>query len=173
MSSITNPSPVATSSSASREPRAARRGGFARIGLATVIAAVLANTVVYFIGSALVGYDQRFLPLANVSGAIVFTLPAAIVAVLLYAALLRFARKPARTFTIIAAVVFIATANPGLHLHSLSAGRNGRADRRPCPDARHRRVRDRRDADDSHAPAGLIGAREVSRCDHSDEFDRW
>ena len=112
MSSITNPSPVATSSSASREPRAARRGGFARIGLATVIAAVLANTVVYFIGSALVGYDQRFLPLANVSGAIVFTLPAAIVAVLLYAALLRFARKPARTFTIIAAVVFIATAVP-------------------------------------------------------------
>lgn len=112
MSSITETSPIAAPSSAAREPRAASRGRFARIGLATVIAAVAANTLIYVIGSALVTYDSRFLPLANVSGEIVFTLPAAIGAVLLYAALLRFSRNPARTFTIIAAVVFVVATIP-------------------------------------------------------------
>jgi FlaA1/EpsC-like NDP-sugar epimerase len=109
-------SSIATSSSvvspAHGESCATGRGRFARVGLATVAAATLANTLVYFAGGALVAYDPRFLPLANVSGAIVFTLPAAIVAVLVYAALLRFARKPARTFTIIAAAVFVVTVIP-------------------------------------------------------------
>lgn len=112
MSSIATSSSVAMSSSASREARAASRGRFARIGLATMVTAVAANTLVYFIGGAFVPYDPRFLPLANVSGEIVFTLPAGIVAVLLYAALLRFARKPARTFTIIAAVVLVVATIP-------------------------------------------------------------
>jgi len=105
-------SSVAMSSSASREARVASRGRFARVGLAAVVAAVAANTLVYVIGGAFVPYDPRFLPLANVSGEIVFTLPAAVVAVLLYAALRRFARRPARTFTIIAAAVFVVTLIP-------------------------------------------------------------
>jgi hypothetical protein len=112
MSSITETSPIAASSSAMWESRAAGRGHVARVGLATTVAAVAANTLVYFIGSALVAYDARFLPLANVSGEIVFTLPAAIGAVLLYAALLRSARNPARTFAIIAAVVFVVATIP-------------------------------------------------------------
>jgi hypothetical protein len=105
-------SSIAISSSPVRTARAAGRGRVARVGLATTVAAVAANTLVYFIGGALVAYDPQFLPLANVSGAIVFTLPAAIVAALIYAALLRFARRPARTFTIIAAVVFVVTLLP-------------------------------------------------------------
>ncbi len=114
MSSIASSSPVVTPLPASRAPRAVGRGRFARVGLATVVAATLANALVYFIGGALVPYDPRFLPLANVSGAIVFTLPAALVAALLYAVLLRFARRPARTFAIIAAIVFVATLIPDL-----------------------------------------------------------
>jgi hypothetical protein len=112
MSSITETSPLAASSSAMWESRAVGRGRVARIGLATVMAAVAANTLVYLVGSALVPYDARFLPLAGVSGEIVFTLPAAIGAVLLYAALLRFAANPARVFAIIAAVVFVVTLIP-------------------------------------------------------------
>jgi len=112
MSSIATSSSIVTSSSASRETRATSRGRFARVGLATVVAATLANVLVYFIGGAFVPYDPRFLPLANVSGEIVFTLPAGIIVVLLYAALLRFARKPARTFTIIAAVVLVVATIP-------------------------------------------------------------
>ena len=86
-------------------------GGIA-LGLATVAASVAANAVVYYLGRAFVSYDPQFLPLANVSGAIVFTLPAAIVAALIYAALLRFARRPVRTFTIISIIVFAVTAIP-------------------------------------------------------------
>jgi hypothetical protein len=105
-------SSIAITSSPVRTSRATGWGRVARVGLATTVAAVAANTLVYFIGGALVAYDPQFLPLANVSGAIVFTLPAAIVAALIYAALLRFARRPARTFTIIAAVVFVVTLLP-------------------------------------------------------------
>jgi hypothetical protein len=112
MSAITASASHRASSSASRQTRTASRGRFARLGLATVVAATAANTLVYFIGGALVPYDPRFLPLAGVSGAISFTLPAAIVAVLLYATLLRCARTPDRTFTIIAAIVFAVTLIP-------------------------------------------------------------
>ena len=112
MSSIATSSPVATSSSIQQQSRPASRGRFARVGLATVVAATTANTLVYLIGGAFVPYDPRFLPLANVSGEIVFTLPAAIGALLLYALLLRFARKPARTFTILSAAVFVVATIP-------------------------------------------------------------
>lgn len=112
MSSIATSSPVTISSSAPHQSRAASRGRFARVGLATVAAATLANVLVYYLGGALVPYDPQFLPLTDVSGAIVFTLPAAIVAVLVYAALLRFARRPVRTFAIISTVAFVVTAIP-------------------------------------------------------------
>jgi hypothetical protein len=50
--------------------------------------------------------------LANVSGTIVMTLTAAVVAVLLYTALRRFTRTPARIFKATAAVVFVVTLVP-------------------------------------------------------------
>jgi len=112
MSSIATSSSAVTSSSAAREARATNRGRFARVGLAAVVAATLANVLVYYVGGALVAYDARFLPLVGVIGSISFTLPAAVVAVLLYAALRRFARRPARTFAIIAAAVFVVTLIP-------------------------------------------------------------
>jgi apolipoprotein N-acyltransferase len=110
MSSIATSSSIV--SSARRESRANNWGRFARVGLATVVAATAANALVYAVGGALVTYDPQFLPLAGVGGAISFTLPAAIIAVLLYAALLHRARRPTRTFAIIAAVVFVVTLIP-------------------------------------------------------------
>jgi hypothetical protein len=91
------------------------RGGWGRValvGLGTVIAAVLANLVVYYIGAAIVGYNPDFVVLATNGGTIFFTVIPAIVAVLLYAILLRFTRRPARIFSIIAAVVFVVTLIP-------------------------------------------------------------
>jgi steroid 5-alpha reductase family enzyme len=85
---------------------------FALLGLGTAVVAVAANTLFYFVGSAVVDYDPEFLPLANVSGAIIFTVVPAIVAPLLYAGLLRFTRHPARIFTIMSAIVFVVTAIP-------------------------------------------------------------
>jgi hypothetical protein len=111
-------SSVALSSSASSpEPMASRAfswGRFASVGLGTVVAAVLANLVVYLIGSVVVGYDPQFVVLANASGTILFTVVPAIVAVLLYAALMRFTSNPARIFTNIAVVVLIVSWIPDL-----------------------------------------------------------
>lgn len=113
MSSIATSS-IVRSSSVSRASRAVNWGRFTRRGLATVAASVLANVLVYFIGSALTPYDPQFLPLADVSGAIIFTLTFAIGAVLVYAPVLRFTRNPALIYTVIAAVVFVVTLIPDL-----------------------------------------------------------
>ncbi len=93
------------------EPRV-RWGAYARRGLATVAAAVLANTLFYYLGAALVGYDPDFIVLSNASGAAIFTAVPAIGAVLLYAGLLRFTPRPALIFSVIAAVTFVVTLIP-------------------------------------------------------------
>ena len=66
--SIDQSSSAAQSRSAA-EPRRFSWGGYARRGLATVVAAVLANSLFYYLGSALVTYDPEFIVLGNVSGA--------------------------------------------------------------------------------------------------------
>src|SRR3954469_3277500 len=106
-----------SSSSFETEPGASRavsRGRFALIGFATVAAAVIANLLVYLLGSVVVGYDPQFIVLANASGTILFTVVPAIVAVLVYAALMRFTSNPARIFTTIAVVVLIVSLIPDL-----------------------------------------------------------
>ena len=105
-------SSIAISSSVPMASRATGRARFALVGLATIVAAVAANVLVWAIGSAVVGYDLRFLPLAGPGGAIIFTVVPAVVAVLLYAVLLRFAGNPARVFTILAAVVLVLSVIP-------------------------------------------------------------
>jgi hypothetical protein len=87
-------------------------GRYALGGLGTVIAAALANTLFYYLGSALVAYDPEFIILSNPSGAAIFTVVPAIVAVLLYAGLVRFTRHPAAIFTVISAIVFVVTLIP-------------------------------------------------------------
>ena len=102
------------SSSAPEGSRPVSRGRFALIGLGTVAAAVIANLLVYALGSAVVGYDPQFVVLANAIGTILFTVVPAIVAVLLYAALVRFTSNPARIFTNIAVVVLVLSLIPDL-----------------------------------------------------------
>src|ERR671912_416097 len=103
-----------SSSPAPAESRSVSRGRFALVGLGTVAAAVIANLLVYLLGSVVVGYDPQFVVLANASGTILFTVVPAIVAVLLYAILLRFSSNPARIFTNIAVVVLIISLIPDL-----------------------------------------------------------
>lgn len=103
---------AASSASTSQGARATSWGHVARVGLATIVAATLANVLFYYLAGVFVAYVPEFLILTDVSGAVIFTVVPAIVAVLLYAPLLRFARHPARTFTIIAAVVFVVTLIP-------------------------------------------------------------
>lgn len=105
---------LSSSSSAPVASPAVSRGRFALIGLGTVVAAVIANLLVYALGSVVVGYDPGFVVLANPSGTILFTVVPAIVAVLLYAVLMRFSADPARVFTNIAVVVLIVSLIPDL-----------------------------------------------------------
>ena len=105
-------SSMALSAPVSGTSRVEGRWRYARVGLATVVAAVLANVLVYYAGDAVVGYDPDFVVLANVSGTILFTLVPAIVATLLYAVLLRRAAHPVRLFTIVSAIVLIVTTIP-------------------------------------------------------------
>ena len=102
----------ATSSTAPQASGTGTWGRFALRGLGTIAAAVLANVAVYFVGRALVSYDPQFPPLANVSGAIIFTVVPALGAVLLYAALLRFTGNPVRLFRSIAAVALVVSLIP-------------------------------------------------------------
>jgi hypothetical protein len=107
-------STVDPTSSAPRESGAIDWGRFALVGLGTVVAAVAANVIVYFIGSALVDYYPQFVVLATVAGTIIFTIVPAIVAVVIYALLLRFTTNPARIFTMLAAVVLVVSWIPDL-----------------------------------------------------------
>lgn len=111
MSSITTTPATVTTAGVSTS-RSGSRGRVALVGLGTVVAAVLANVLVYALGSTVVAYDPGFVVLANVSGTIIFTVFPAIVATLLYAALLRFARRPERTFAIVAGVVLAVSIVP-------------------------------------------------------------
>lgn len=94
------------------ETSAVNRGRFALVGLSTVAASAVANTLFYYLGDALVTYDPDFVVLSNVVGISIFTIVPAIIAVLLYAALLRYAARPERTFTIISAVVLVLSIIP-------------------------------------------------------------
>lgn len=106
-------SSITMSPSTSSLSRLGSRGRLARVGLATAAAAAIANALVYFAGKAVVGYDPAFLELGSALGIAIFTAVPAIVAALLYAALLRRGGDdPARVFAIISAVVFVVTLIP-------------------------------------------------------------
>src|SRR5579859_460249 len=83
---------IRIASSESASSRGVSWGRYALRGFATVVAAVAANTLFYFVGGSIVAYDPDFVVLANPVGTIFFTVVPAIVAVLLYAGLLRFTR---------------------------------------------------------------------------------
>jgi hypothetical protein len=101
-----------TAQSMPAQPRLFSWGRYALRGLGTVVATVLANTLFYYLGGAVVAYDPDFIILSNPSGAAIFTVVPAMVAVLLYAGLVRFTRHPAGIFTAISAITFVVTLIP-------------------------------------------------------------
>ena len=110
MVSITTPS--ANRPAAPESSRKVAWGRYALVALGTVVAAVLANLIVYYLGAAVVDYDPTFLVLATPGGTVIFTIIPAIVAPLLYAPILRFARRPERIFTIISVIVLVVSIIP-------------------------------------------------------------
>jgi hypothetical protein len=108
---------AASLSASPRRAGTARRGfswgRYARIGLLTIGASVVANAVFFYLAQVAVQYDPAFLPLGNVSAPIIFTLFPAVVAGMLYAGLLQFVRKHAAlVFTVVSTVIFVVTLIP-------------------------------------------------------------
>jgi hypothetical protein len=88
-------------------------GRYARVGLLTTAASVLANAAFFYLAQVAVQYNPAFLPLGNVSAPIIFTIFPAAGAALLYAGLLQFVRKHAATvFTVASAMTFVLTLIP-------------------------------------------------------------
>jgi hypothetical protein len=112
MSFIATSSTVKSSTFVPETSRVSSRSQYAIIGIATAVAAGLANMLVYFIGSAFVSYDSDFVELGSAVGIGIFTLVLAIPAVFLYALLLRRSGNPVRLFTIISAVVLVLSVIP-------------------------------------------------------------
>lgn len=99
---------------------------YALIGAVTVVAAVAANVLFFYLGQIVVNYEPDFEILTSPGPAIIFTFVPAVVAVLIYAALLRRATNPVRTFTIIAAVVLALSVIPDvLFVPSLEGSTSG------------------------------------------------
>jgi hypothetical protein len=105
-------SSMTLSPSVARAARLANRAHFALLGLATVLSAALANVLVFYAADPFVAYDRRFEILNSAAPAISMTVMCAVPAVLLFAALRRYAGNPARLYTSIAAVVFVITLVP-------------------------------------------------------------
>jgi Family of unknown function (DUF6069) len=111
MSSIAS-SPYFGSSPSVAKSRGKSRLYFALIGLAAVVAAGLANIIVFYLGDAVIGYDPEFVELGSAIGDGIFTMVLAIPAVLVYAVLLRRSSNPVRHFTIISAVALLISVIP-------------------------------------------------------------
>lgn len=116
MSSVASSYPVRTS---------INRGRVALAGLAAILAALVVNVVIYFVGQAFVAYDPEFAPLANVGAPVVFTAFFTAIAALVYALVLRFARNPVRTFLIVAVVGLVVTLIPDVLLVPTFPGATG------------------------------------------------
>jgi len=105
---------IATALSVRSQARSVSWGRYVCIALATIGAAVAANTLFYVIADVLVTYNADFEILTSVGPTIAVTAQAATIAVLLYAALLRFSSNAPRLFTIIAVIVLAASVVPDL-----------------------------------------------------------
>lgn len=113
------------SSSVRDEGRSVPWGRVALVGLATVIAAVVINVLIYAIGGAFVQYRPEFEPLANVAAPISFTVFFTAIAAIVYAIVLRFSRNPVRLFLIIAVAALAVTLIPDFTLVPTTPGATG------------------------------------------------
>ena|SRR5690349_2263409 len=112
MSSVALSGSVVGSPSTRQRTSAVGKGRFARIALATTLAATLANVVVYVLADLFVRYHPDFVILKDVSATVITTAASGVVASLVYTGLLRFTANPVRNFSVVSAVVFVVTTVP-------------------------------------------------------------
>lgn len=90
-------------------------GRLARVGAVAVVVAVVVNVLIRTVAVSVFGIGDGFLPLA-VGPTVVFTVVGMVGAVVVFGAMLRFARRPARLFRRVALVVLVLSLVPDLML---------------------------------------------------------
>ncbi len=86
-----------------------------RVGLIGAVAAVVANVIVLFLLKAFLPVPQDFAPL-QVGAIAIFTFIGTVLAAVAYALVVRFSKRPIRTYLIVAVVALILSLIPNLAL---------------------------------------------------------
>jgi len=85
---------------------------FSKVGATAIAAAALANMLVYFVGDAIIGYNPDFLELGSALGIGIFTAFLALIAVLVYAPIIRYTENSVRNYTVVSVVALIVSLIP-------------------------------------------------------------
>lgn len=82
------------------------------VGLAAIVLSVLANLLTRAIALPFLTVPPEFLPLSTPAPTIIMTVSGVLLAVLVFALVGRFSRRPARTYTIVAAIALVLSLIP-------------------------------------------------------------
>jgi hypothetical protein len=107
-------STVAVTTGLRTDSRSFARVRFALFGLASVVAASIANVLVFYVGNLFVHYDPAFVELGSAIGIGVFTLFCSIGAVPVYGLILHSVKRPERVFTIVSVVALVLSIVPDI-----------------------------------------------------------
>ena len=91
------------------------------VGPLTILAAIVANVIIQQIAVTVLQPDPLFIPLTLIAP-IVFTFVGVLGAVIVYALIGRFSRRPIRLFTIVAAVALVLSFASPLSIPGAGAG---------------------------------------------------
>jgi len=105
---------VSTASVSPQEQRVSLRR-LLWVGPLTIIAAVVANTIIRFLAVSLLGISSAFPPLQPAQP-IVFSVIGVLGAVIVFAIIGRFARRPIRLFRVIALIALVLSLVPDIGL---------------------------------------------------------
>lgn len=84
------------------------------VGLLTIVLAVVANLIVRAVALLFVTVPPEFLPLSDPMPTIIFTVGGVLAAVIVFAIVGRFTRRPARVYTIIAVIALLLSLVPDI-----------------------------------------------------------
>lgn len=104
------------SSTAQTSAQSLSAGTIVKAGAVAVVAAVLVNVIVYFIGTALIDVPPGFMPLSSVFNTILFTTLFTVIGVIVLVIVARLSQQPMRTFWIIAVIALLLSFIPDLML---------------------------------------------------------
>jgi hypothetical protein len=109
-----------SSSTFNDRPERISAGQLLKVGALAIVAAVVANLLIRIIAVSLLGIGQEFPPLSW-GPPIVFTIMGVLGAVIIFAVVARFSKRPTRLFRIIALVVLVLSLLPDIGLLSSNA----------------------------------------------------